>query len=271
MLTQTILTPTAPPQFLSTLSLAALAAAAPLPQPLQSSSSSPLQARNGAGSVVTNSNALAWFASNPNTGVAGYSSPTAYTCYSGAASNFPAFDQWMDFTAMWNLNVQNSLSVEEDSTDYDDMLNSINSVSASAQVDARLILAVIMQESTGNVNVACTNNGVENCGIMQASAGSVSFDASNAASSIQQMIIDGTQGTSGGPGLVNWFNSDSTVNGNTAGNPYNVARGYNSGSIDLSNLSDGLGSTPKYVSDVANRLLGWDGNGSGSSGAGCGF
>lgn len=44
------------------------------------------------------------------------------------------------------------------------------------------------------------------------------------------------------------------VNDNSGGNPYNVARGYNSGSIDFSNLSDGLGSTNAYASDIANRL-----------------
>jgi glucan 1,3-beta-glucosidase len=68
------------------------------------------------------------------------------------------------------------------------------------------------------------------------------------------MIIDGTQGTSFGPGLVQWFNNDPEVNGNTGGNPYNVVRGYNSGSIDFNDLSDPQGATDSYVSDIANRL-----------------
>ena len=37
---------------------------------------------------------------------------------------------------------------------------------------------------------------------MQAYAGSVSFDPNNPQGSITQMVIDGTQGTSQGPGLV---------------------------------------------------------------------
>jgi glucan 1,3-beta-glucosidase len=54
--------------------------------------------------------------------------------------------------------------------------------------------------------------------------------------------------------VIQWFNDQDYVNDNTGGNPYEVARGYNSGSIDFSNLSDGLGSTASYVSDIANRL-----------------
>ena len=89
---------------------------------------------------------------------------------------------------------------------------------------------------------------------MQAYAGSVSFNANDPQGSITQMVVDGTQGTSQGPGLVQWFNDQDSVGYNTGGNPYNVARGYNSGSIDFSNLSNGLGSTAAYVSDIANRL-----------------
>lgn len=37
---------------------------------------------------------------------------------------------------------------------------------------------------------------------------------------------------------------------------YRAARLYNSGSLDDSNLSNGLGATDSYVSDIANRLIG---------------
>lgn len=85
------------------------------------------------------------------------------------------------------------------------------------------------------------------------------------------MVTDGTQGTSQGPGLVQWFNDQDYVNDNAGGNPYNVARGYNSGSIDFSNLSNGLGSTAAYASDIANRLQGWNGNDGEGYRAACGF
>jgi glucan 1,3-beta-glucosidase len=82
----------------------------------------------------------------------------------------------------------------------------------------------------------------------------VSFDPDNPQASITQMIIDGTQGTAWGLGLVQWFNDADYVGYNTSGNPYEVARGYDSGSIDYNDLSDPQGATAAYVSDIANRL-----------------
>ena len=37
---------------------------------------------------------------------------------------------------------------------------------------------------------------------------------------------------------------------------YQALRLYNSGDIDVNNLSDGKGATDSYVSDIANRLQG---------------
>lgn len=37
---------------------------------------------------------------------------------------------------------------------------------------------------------------------------------------------------------------------------YTALRLYNSGSVDTNNLSDGMGATNSYVSDIANRLQG---------------
>ena len=45
-------------------------------------------------------------------------------------------------------------------------------------------------------------------------------------------------------------------NADTASTIYRALRLYNSGSINESNLSDGKGATPSYVSDIANRLQG---------------
>ena len=89
------------------------------------------------------------------------------------------------------------------------------------------------------------------------------YDPNNMLASITQMVRDGTQGTSG-DGLVQLFN-----NPETSGNPYNVFRKYNSGSVDLSNLSAPKCATGSYVSDIANRLMGWNGNGNGRDK--CGF
>jgi hypothetical protein len=45
-------------------------------------------------------------------------------------------------------------------------------------------------------------------------------------------------------------------NQDTADNIYRALRLYNSGSINDSNLSDPMGATASYVSDIANRLQG---------------
>ena len=131
---------------------------------------------------------------------------------------------------------------------------SILKISAAGKVDARMVLAQVMQESSGNVNVICTNNGVQNCGLMQAFTGSVSFDPTKPAASINQMIIDGTQGTAAGGGMVQAINDPKT-----GGNVYVALRTYNSGRANLQDLSDPQGATASYVSDMANRVLGWDG------------
>lgn len=118
-------------------------------------------------------------------------------------------------------------------------------------IDPRVILAIVMQESSGNVHVISTNNGVENNGLMQSHNG-VSYDPSNPAKSILQMIKDGTLGTNGQPGGGDGL--EQTVQ--NFGGLWQGIRAYNSGHVDDSDLSDGLGSTNSYCSDVANRLMG---------------
>jgi hypothetical protein len=65
------------------------------------------------------------------------------------------------------------------------------------------------------------------------------------------MIVDGTQGTSSGDGLVQCLNQ--------FGNHFEAARCYNSGSLGVtkSDLNNGGVATASYVNDVANRLMGW--------------
>ena len=87
--------------------------------------------------------------------------------------------------------------------------------------------------------------------------------------SITQMIVDGTQGTAAGPGLVQAFNDARDTACSTKGNPYAVARCYNSGSVNAANLSNAKIGSAAYTSNIANYLLGWNGWGNGP--AGCGF
>jgi hypothetical protein len=148
------------------------------------------------------------------------------------------------------------------------VLNAILYVSSQTLVDNRVILAVILQESTGNVRVGCTNNGVRNCGIMQSYNGT-SYDPNNMQSSITKMVQDGVQGTQYGPGLVQYMNDASGANVGSKGQLWSALRAYNSGRIDFTQLSASTGATASYVSDVLNRLQGWNGYGTGASV--CGF
>ncbi|KAL3471491.1 pectate lyase superfamily protein-domain-containing protein [Aspergillus californicus] len=224
---------------------------------------------SGSGPAVTG-NGLNWYSSSLTDGTAAYEDPEYYYCFGGPAANFPPFDDWMGFTEMFELNQETSMALVESGPIQGYIWNAIVAVSADAKVDPRLVLAVVMQESSGNVYVGCTNNGVENCGLMQAFTGSVSFDENDPEGSITQMIVDGTQGTAAGGGLVQWFNNDN-VGVDTGGNPYNVLRGYNSGSINFNDLDDPQDATGSYVSDVANRLHGWNGNDGNGYRAACGW
>jgi hypothetical protein len=87
---------------------------------------------------------------------------------------------------------------------------------------------------------------------MQAHDGSL-LNPDNPGTSILTMIREGTEGTSTGDGLKQLFAK--------WGNWYEAFRAYNSGSVNQGNLSDGLGATNLYVSNVANRLQGhvWPG------------
>lgn len=153
---------------------------------------------------------------------------------------------------------------ENDSEDeINDIKNAIQSVSTSSGVDARFILAIVMQESTGCVRVGGTNNGVFNPGLMQSHNGKGTCNSGTPVSpcpadEITQMIEDGTTGTADGPGLKQLIaQAISQYGADGATEYYRAARMYNSGSLASDgNLGQG-GATACYASDIANRLLGW--------------
>ena len=199
--------------------------------------------------------ALAFYTSDPSSGAAGYPSHAAYTCYVGPATNFPPPSKWQSFTTLWNFQVTNALQpIGDSAAEIAALHDAIVAVAQTARIDARVILAVVLVESTGNVRVGCTDNGVRNCGLMQSHDPLVgAYDPANMQASITQMIRDGSQGTSHGAGLVQLLNADPDV--------WRALRAYNSGSVNGADLSDGKGATAPYVSDVANYLQGWQGYG----------
>ena len=127
----------------------------------------------------------------------------------------------------------------------------IQQVALASLVDHRFILAVVVQESLGCLYVGSTTSqgvAVPNPGIMQSHNGT-SYNESDSANSIVKMLQDGTQGTVWGDGLVQLINK--------YGNIYEAARGYNSGSVNSTDLNYAFAATGSYVSDIANRMTGW--------------
>jgi hypothetical protein len=194
-----------------------------------------------------------------------------YTYYVGDGSGtdgWPDMAAWGDWSDLWATNAAvmqntcgwNGWGDDDSSTEIADIQTAIEQVSGSTGVDERFILAIMMQESEGCVRVPTTGNGVVNPGLMQSHDGSGTCAGVDPCpqDEITQMISDGTAGTSSGDGLEQLIaQAEAYLATSTAQAFYAAARLYNSGSADYTNLDDGLGSTPCYASDVANRLTGW--------------
>lgn len=205
-------------------------------------------------------------------------SETAYTTLFGGdgstSDGWPSMDSWVSsFDEMFDSNkplmasgCSNLGDGANDSDDeINDLYNAIKSVSASSNVDARFILAIVMQESKGCVRVHTTNYGVRNPGLMQSHNGQGTCNPGTPVSpcpadEITQMIKDGTMGTADGDGLQQLLaQAASEYKASGAQAYYLAARMYNSGSINADgNLGD-TSATACYATDVANRLLGWAG------------
>lgn len=207
---------------------------------------------------------------------------TEYQCIGPKIQDFPGMDKWLSFDLLWKINEPRITFANKNCTKYNGIIrDAIHEVSAQTKVDARLILAMMMQESNGNVLVECTNTwGAPDCGIMQM-GGSRNFTESDPERSIKDMIEDGVRGTRGlpgfgqetVPGLLTYMNGDTFVEvGNDTtkdfwhGNPYAAVHLYNAGNILSEDLTVGSSATNNdepnpYAHDVLSRLMGWDGSG----------
>ncbi|KAJ5520454.1 hypothetical protein N7463_000907 [Penicillium fimorum] len=180
------------------------------------------------------------------------------------SDGWPSLSQWSEYETLWGLNkILIAASCDNSDDETSDINTSIKSIASETGIDARFILAIVMQESKGCVRVHSTNNGVQNTGLMQSHAGQGSCNKDGSmttpcpSSTIKQMIKDGTAGTDQGDGLKQCYEAQS---GADAAKYYKAARTYNSGSIDSSgNLGQG-GATHCYASDIANRVRGWAGD-----------
>ncbi|CAI7574801.1 unnamed protein product [Penicillium glandicola] len=180
------------------------------------------------------------------------------------SDGWPSMSEWSEYETLWSLNeILIAASCDNSDDETSDINTSIKSVASETGIDARFILAIVMQESKGCVRVQSTNNGVENTGLMQSHAGegTCNTDGSTTtpcpSSMIKQMIEDGTAGTSEGDGLKQCYAAQT---GAEATKYYRAARTYNSGSVDASGNLGAGGATHCYASDIANRVCGWAGS-----------
>lgn len=122
--------------------------------------------------------------------------------YSGPISNFPDPANWQKWSLMWARN-SGVMRINDSPQEVAFIEQAISSVAGESGIDRRVILAMIMQESQGNVRVNTTYSadGVRNAGLMQSPNG-VLFDANNPQQSILQMVRDGVLGTPFGDGIV---------------------------------------------------------------------
>lgn len=167
--------------------------------------------------------------------------------YSGPAANFPNDPaKWDSWNNLWQ---RASSQMPNTPAQTEWIRQAIFHEAQITGMDARFILAVVMQESSGNARVHTTNNGVNNPGLMQSHNGASFYDNGDGGrASIFQMIKDGCEGTRYGDGLIQGLKRSK--------NYFAAGRLYNSGTIDNSNLSNALGATGPYASDLANRLMG---------------
>ncbi|KAJ5281464.1 hypothetical protein N7478_006836 [Penicillium angulare] len=185
------------------------------------------------------------------------------------SDGWPSISEWFSsFDELFEANedLMSSSCAQWDVANNSDEENAnlkkaINEVAESSGVDARYILSIVMQESVGCVRVQTTDNGVNNPGLMQSHNGKGSCNIDGTVqnpcpySEIKQMIVDGVEGTTDGDGLKQLIAQEGGSDDATS--YYKAARCYNSGSIASDgNLGQGI-ATHCYVSDVANRLLGW--------------
>ncbi|KKZ62128.1 hypothetical protein EMCG_03372 [[Emmonsia] crescens] len=179
--------------------------------------------------------------------------PAPYTqngglCYKGR--QFPSTEEWLSFDQLWAINKPQMLAADSPS-EVDAIHKYIQEAANAAGIKREIFLAIMMQESGGNVRTK-SGDGVTP-GLMQA-LGSPDCLKSGFGqcphSTIRAMLFAGALGTHLTQGLASCFNM--------YGQQYGpMLRCYNSGSIlDPLNLDLVKFGTPSYVSDVANRLRG---------------
>lgn len=189
----------------------------------------------------------------------------AYKVFGGdgsSAQGWPKQSDWKSFEDLWKANektISGSCSqfnqANNSPEETANIKKAISQVAKEVNIEDRVLLSIVVQESKGCVRAPTTNYGFDNPGLMQSFQGKNSCFNVNPCpmDKIVGMIRDGA-GVGAEAGLQQ---SIKKAGGSDAKTIYRAARHYNSGSIDPSgNLGKGI-ATHCYSSDVANRLIGW--------------
>jgi len=199
-------------------------------------------------------------------------SPT-YKFFTGngePSAGWPDITSWLSFDVLFESNAQTlaqscaqSNTANNSPQEITEIKAAIQPIAKSTSIDERFILAIMLQESAGCTRVPTTNYGVSNPGLFQSHDGTGSCNKDGQIQTpcpqaeIVQMVRDGVEGTTAGPGLQQLLITTGAASDDNISRFYRAARMYNSGSVAASGrLEDGI-ATHCYSSDVANRLLGW--------------
>ncbi|KAJ4396494.1 hypothetical protein N0V93_000713 [Gnomoniopsis smithogilvyi] len=170
--------------------------------------------------------------------------------YSGPAYNFPRSSEWMSFVELFACNTPSMRATGDSEQDIENIYAAILQVASNTGIDNRVILAIIMQESHGQVNVKNAGDGQNTPGLMQAQGcPNHAGEAVVSREAVLEMVQCGSDHFKNVDGGAS---SDEDI-------IYTALRSYNSGvnGVNRDDLSNSGSGTNSYVSDVANRLMGW--------------
>ncbi|EME87912.1 uncharacterized protein MYCFIDRAFT_209650 [Pseudocercospora fijiensis CIRAD86] len=191
-----------------------------------------------------------------------------YRCFKENIESYPPPKLWLSFSELWNINRERILTSNGGNTYLQHHIQqAILKVSTESNIDARLILGLVMGESRGKASSPCVGGNVSRCGMLHALNGS-SLDESESSHSVERMVREGISGSpEHGLGYAQLVQGKPPVANVTPGCPFSAARAYHSGAVreDANELErDGHDvEDAGFVNDFANRLLGWDGRGEG--------
>ncbi|KXJ97316.1 hypothetical protein Micbo1qcDRAFT_171017 [Microdochium bolleyi] len=173
--------------------------------------------------------------------------------YSGPWWNFPGKDTWLSWNELWQRNDDNMVYAGSTWDDVGRLNVAIWNIANEYGIDPRVLLVMVMQESSGYVGVRTTYSwqGIATAGVLQC----MNCPGYPGRNNLSQDEINGMI-----RGGAAHFRADLDQVGGNGWEPssvYPALRRYNSGVVDHNDLSNGLGATTDYVSDIVQRLGGW--------------